>query len=183
MARSAIGVGTKVGVQRYDVAHATEEDVVEGLADLCGDTVDACGAVVTFSAIPPISLATQTHWVPFVAGKYVITQMLISGGTVVGVINGSAASTSLVAIIMWGVSIVVFVLLQRLNDHVRVANYHWLIFGFLIYHHKYLVVELTQHAVHYSKPKWLHNSATEDSFGAQRAPFAAAAATRNEVIA
>ena len=31
----------------------------------------------------------------------------------------------------------------------------WILFGYLVYHHKYLIVELTRHVVHYTKPSWI----------------------------
>ena len=81
----AMGVGTKVGVQRYDVHNATAEDVVEGLADLCHDAIDACDAIVQYC-------------------KFVTTQVLISAGSVLGLINTSSSTTILA--LLWAMAIV-----------------------------------------------------------------------------
>ena len=81
----AMGVGTKVGVQRYDVHNATAEDVVEGLADLCHDAIDACDAIVQYC-------------------KFVTTQVLISAGSVLGLISTSSSTTILA--LLWAMAIV-----------------------------------------------------------------------------
>ena len=61
----AVGVGTKTGIQRYDLDDLREEDVAEGLADLCGDVIRSYVDLVTFT-------------------KFVSTQLLILAGTIVG---------------------------------------------------------------------------------------------------
>ena len=119
----AMGVGTKVGVQRYDVHNATAEDVVEGLADLCHDAIDACDAIVQYC-------------------KFVTTQVLISAGSVLGLINTSSSTTILA--LLWAMAIVsgkaarkhrglcgrgltksvyAVVLLKRCNDLCRKGDY------------------------------------------------------------
>ena len=75
----SMGIGTKDGLQRYDVDHATEEDIAEGLADLCADAISSCDNCAQFA-------------------KFVMTQMLISAGSVLGIIANADSATTVMAL-------------------------------------------------------------------------------------
>lgn len=75
----SMGIGTKDGLQRYDVDHATEEDIAEGLADLCMDAISSCERCVEFA-------------------KFVMTQMLISASSVVGIIANAESTSTVLAL-------------------------------------------------------------------------------------
>ena len=63
----------------------------------------------------------------------------------------------------------VAILLKRKTDTEAKANIQWNLFGFLVYHHRYLMVELAQHIVNYTKPDWIAADANvKDRIGAQR---------------
>ena len=62
------------------------------------------------------------------------------------------------------------ILIKRKTDTEAKANLQWNLYGFLVYHHRYLIVELAQHIVKYTKPDWLDPDTTaKDHIGAQRA--------------
>jgi hypothetical protein len=62
------------------------------------------------------------------------------------------------------------ILIKRKTDIESKANTQWNLFGFLVYHHRYLIVELAQHIVNYTTPDWLGSETkAKDHIGAQRA--------------
>jgi hypothetical protein len=75
----SMGIGAKDGLQRYDVDHATEEDIAEGLADLCADAISSCDACAQFA-------------------KFIMTQILISAGSVLGIIANAESTTTVMAL-------------------------------------------------------------------------------------
>ena len=89
----AVGVGTKAGIQRYDLDHVTQEDVAEGLADLCQDVINAYDDSIQFA-------------------KFMSTQLLILSGTIVAT-GRSAQDEQMVFALMWGSALCGWLIVMR----------------------------------------------------------------------
>jgi len=150
----AVGVGTKAGIQRYDLDHVTQEDVAEGLADLCQDVINAYDDSIQFA-------------------KFMSTQLLILSGTIVAT-GRSAQDEQMVFALMWGSALCGWLIVMRSTSLEMNANDHFILYSYLVFHHKFLIVDLVRHAVNYSTPDWMDAGAASgraDHVGAQRAVF------------